>query len=101
MTEPTSSERLVNSAVLTMVARFAMIGAAAALPIIGTALGWALQRGVNSVDEIGKKVDSIKDQSAETGMDVKLIKQIQQMQGASLADHEARVRILERLPPKN
>lgn len=100
-----SEQSLANNPLLTLVARFAMILAAAALPIAG----WMIQRGVNSVDliseridknstELNRKVDAIKDQSTETGSNVKLIQQTQQVQGAVISDHETRVRLLEGRP---
>lgn len=84
-------EKLVNSAILTVVARFAMITAAAALPVGG----WMLQRSISTVDEIARKIDSVKDLSVETSLNVKLIQQMQQFQASAVSDHEARVRAIE------
>jgi hypothetical protein len=59
MDQPTPGSKLVNSVVLTLVARFAMVIAAASLPF-GLAI---LQRGFNSVDEISKKIDTMREHS--------------------------------------
>lgn len=83
--------KLVNSAILTIVARFAMIIATSALPVVG----WIALRGINTVDDIGRKIDTVRDLSLETSLNVKLIQQTQTLQGASLADHETRMRMLE------
>lgn len=87
-------QKLVNSAVLTVIARLAMVFAAGAAPVGG----WMLQRAITSVDEVARKIDAARDLALETGVNVKLIQQTQQIQGAVLADHETRVRILEGRP---
>lgn len=86
-----NGDRLVNSAILTIVARFAMVTAAGAMPVAG----WMLQRSISTVDEVSRKIDSVRDLAFETGLNVKLIQQTQTLQGAALADHETRVRQLE------
>ena len=91
----THSEKLANNAMLAVVSRFAMIAATVALPLSVGGIGWLLNRNITAQDEISKKVDSIKDQSFETNTNVKLIQQILTIQGTMLADHEARVRMLE------
>lgn len=88
---PNGNGKLVNSAILTIVARFAMIIAASAVPVAG----WIATRGINTVDEISRKLDAVRDVALETGLNVKLIQQTQTLQGAALADHETRMRLLE------
>lgn len=83
--------KLVNSAILTITARFAMIIATAALPVVG----WIALRGINTVDDVARKIDNVRDLALETSLNVKLIQQTQTLQGASLADHETRMRLLE------
>lgn len=92
----TTTKELAENATLTMVARFAMIIATAMLPIAAGGMGWLLVRAVGSLDEVSHKADTIRDQVLETSSNVKLIQQQQTVQGAILADHEARVRLLER-----
>ncbi len=93
MTE--TNDKLANSSMLMVIARFSMIAATLALPIAG----WMLQRGVNAVDEVARKVDTIRDQTIETNGNVKLIQQTQQVQSSILTDHEGRMRLLERVRP--
>lgn len=90
----TQTENLAGSAIFTVIARTAMILATAALPVVG----WLLQRSVNTVDEISRKVDTVNEKTVETNSTVKLIQQTQTMQGALIADHEGRIRGLERVP---
>lgn len=93
MPDPTSGEKLANNVMLTLVARSAMIFATViGLPVAG----WMMNRAVSSVDAISRKVDTIREQSLETNGALKLIQQSQQSQGQILADHETRVRVLER-----
>lgn len=87
----TNGEKLVNSAILTIVARFAMIVAAGALPVGG----WMLQRSIGTVDEIARKIDAVRDLAVETSLNVKLIQQAQLMQTSAVQDHETRLRLLE------
>lgn len=88
-------DKIANNSVFTLITRAAMIFVAFAVP----AVGWMLQRSVNTVDQISAKVDTVKDQSTETNSTVKLIQQTQSVQSQIIADHESRVRILERLTP--
>lgn len=84
--------KLVNSVALTLIARGAMILATVVgLPVAG----FMLQRGVNTVDEVSQKIDTMRNQAFETNSTVKLIQQTQGMQTQIIADHEARVRTLE------
>ena len=90
-----ASEKLVNNSVLTLVARGMMIFATVVgLPIAG----WMINRAVASVDSIAGKVDSMKDQASDTNGTVKLIQQTQTIQTSIIADHETRMRLLERVP---
>jgi hypothetical protein len=60
-----------------------------------------VQRSVSTVDLIVSKVDGVKDQVTETNNNVKVIQLTQETQKAILADHEARVRVLERAKPQD
>ena len=89
---PSAGAKLVNSVILTLLARGAMI----LITVLGLPMaGWMMQRSVSSFDDISKKVDTIRDQSFETGSTVKLIQQSQESQTRLIADHELRVRTLE------
>lgn len=90
----TPADLLASNNLLTVISRFAMITATAALPIVG----WLLQRGISSVDDVSKKVDTVNERLIETGGNVKLIQQAQSMQGAIIVDHEARLRAQEARP---
>lgn len=83
--------KLVNSAVLTIIARLSMIVGAGALPVAG----WIATRGINTIDEVSRKIDAARDLALETSLNVKMIQQTQTLQGATLADHESRMRLLE------
>ena len=89
----TTGSKVANSVALTLISRFAMIAATLALPIVG----WMVQRGVSTGDVVAEKIDRLRDQSIETNGTVKLIQQTQAVQGASLTDHESRIRIQENL----
>jgi hypothetical protein len=82
--EKTASAKLVDSVALTLVARVAMIVATGILPV---AL-WMGSRGVAMIDEISKKLDTMKEASIEQSAEIRTQRQI-------LADHEMRVRVLE------
>jgi hypothetical protein len=82
--EKTASEKLVDNVTLTLIARVAMIVATGILPI---AL-WMGSRGVATIDEIAKKLDVMKEASIEQSVEMRAQQRI-------LADHEARVRVLE------
>lgn len=83
--------KVANSVTLTLVSRFAMIVATAALPVFG----WMLQRGVSSVDAMSAKIDAIQQRVIETGLLLKFVQQNQESEDRLLADHESRVRALE------
>jgi hypothetical protein len=82
--EKTASAKLVDSVALTLIARVAMIVATGILPI---AL-WMGSRGVATIDEISKKLDVMKEASIEQSVEMRAQQRI-------LADHGARVRVLE------
>jgi len=89
---PSMSANLVNSVILTLIARAAMILATLALPVAG----WMLSRGISTIDSIENKVNILHDNTLENGGVVKLIQQNQIIQGTILQDHETRVRLLEK-----
>ena len=84
---------LAENTFLMVVARLAMVGATVALPVVG----WLLVRGINGVDEIGRKVDIIHDRVLETSSTMRLIQQQQANEATILSDHEGRIRLLERM----
>ena len=88
-----NGDKIANNVWLTIISRFAMICATAALPIAG----WMMQRGISTIDRVGDKVDAVRDQINETNGTIRLIQQTQQVQNSIIADHEARVRMLERI----
>jgi galactitol-specific phosphotransferase system IIC component len=49
---------------------------------------WMGSRGVSTIDEIAKKIDAMKEASIEQAAEIRAQQRI-------LADHEARVRVLE------
>ena len=79
--EKTASAKLVDSVALTLTARVAMI---VAMPVAF----WMGNRLVATVDEISKKLDLMKEASIEQSLELRT-------QQRTLADHEARVRVLE------
>jgi hypothetical protein len=79
--ERTASAKLVDSVALTLTARVAMI---VAMPVAF----WMGNRLVATVDEISKKLDLMKEASIEQSLELRT-------QQRTLADHEARVRVLE------
>jgi hypothetical protein len=90
--EKTASAKLVDSVALTLTALVAMIIATSfILPI---AL-WMGSRGVASIDEIAKKLDLMKEASIEQPAEIRALRVESTAQQRILADHEARVRLLE------
>jgi hypothetical protein len=83
--EKTASEKLVASVALTLIARVAIVVATSV--ILPIAL-WMGSRGVATIDEISKKLDVMKEASIEQSVEMRAQQRI-------LADHEARVRVLE------
>jgi hypothetical protein len=89
--------KLVDSVFLTLIARGAIIIATlVALPLAG----WMLNRAVDAVDRLSAKVDALREQSLDISGTVKLIQQSQDTQSRVIADHEARVRLLEHDPDR-
>jgi len=86
--EKTASAKLVDSVALTLTARVAMI---VALPV---AL-WMGSRGVAAIDEIAKKLDVMKEASIEQSAEIRALRVESNAEQRILADHEARVRVLE------
>src|SRR6516164_1273766 len=90
--EKTASAKLVDSVALTLTALVAMIIATSfILPI---AL-WMGSRGVASIDEIAKKLDLMKEASIEQSAEIRALRVESNAEQRILADHEARVRVLE------
>ena len=91
-----ASEKLVNSVALTLLSRLAMIVATGL--VLPAALLMA-QRGLSTVDEMSKKIDAMRDQGFETTALIRSLQQMQDVQARTVADHETRVRMLERHTP--
>jgi hypothetical protein len=89
--EKTASAKLVDSVALTLTARVAMIVATGILPIAI----WMGNRGVAAIDEIAKKLDVMKEASIEQSAEIRALRVESNAQQRILADHEARVRVLE------
>ena len=90
--EKTASAKLVDSVALTLTARVAMIVATGL--ILPIAL-WMGSRGVATIDEIAKKLDVMKEASIEQSAEIRALRVETNAQQRILADHEARVRVLE------
>ena len=93
--EKTASAKLVDSVALTLTARVALL---VALPVAI----WMGNRLVATVDEISKKLDLMKEASIEQSAEVRALRVESNAQRVEtnaqqriLADHEARVRVLE------
>jgi hypothetical protein len=95
MAEPerTASEKLVNCVALTLFARLAMVAATTLILPVGL---WMAQRGVSTIDEISKKIDLMKESALEQGGEIRALRMQSTAQQQILADHETRVRELER-----
>src|SRR5262245_46338578 len=90
--EKTASAKLVDNVILTLLARGAIL---LATSVILPAALWIGSRGISTVDEISKKIDSMKESSIEQAGELKALRTLSNAQGQILADHEARVRVLE------
>jgi hypothetical protein len=104
--EKTASEKLVASVALTLFSRVAMILATGLILPIALWLG---ARGVATIDDISKKIDTMRGQAIETSGEIRALHEqvietsgdIRALRGQwaeqqrTLADHEARVRVLE------
>jgi hypothetical protein len=83
--ERTAGAKLVDSVALTLFSRFASI---VATSLILPVAFWMGSRGVSTIDEISKKIDAMREVSIEQTVEIRAQQRI-------LADHEARVRVLE------
>ncbi|MDA9499269.1 hypothetical protein XI05_17735 [Bradyrhizobium sp. CCBAU 11357] len=91
--EKTAGEKLANSVALTLWARGAMIVATSLILPIALMMG---SRALSTIDRIGEKIDSMREQSLEQAGEIKSLRQLTTAQQQLLADHETRVRVLER-----
>ncbi|BAL77017.1 hypothetical protein [Bradyrhizobium cosmicum] len=91
--EKTASEKLVGNVALTLWARGAMIVATSLILPIALMIG---SRAVSNIDKLSEKLDSIKEQAIEQSGEIKALRQLSTTQQQILADHETRVRALER-----
>src|SRR5690242_15371540 len=90
--ERSASEKLVNNVILTLVARGAMIVATGLILPIAI---WIGNRGVSTIDEISKKLDTMNVGQVEQAAEIRALRVESTAQQKILADHEARVRLLE------
>ena len=99
--EKTASEKLVASVALTLFSRVVMILATGLILPIALWLG---ARGVATIDEISKKIDTMRGQAIETSADIRALREQANETSGELrvesADHEARVRVLEASMPR-
>jgi hypothetical protein len=99
--EKTASEKLVASVALTLFSRVVMILATGLILPIALWLG---ARGVATIDEISKKIDTMRGQAIETSADIRALREQANETSGELrvesADHEARVRVLEARMPR-
>ncbi|TFV34538.1 hypothetical protein E4K66_30695 [Bradyrhizobium frederickii] len=91
--EKTASEKLVSNVALTLWARGAMIVATSLILPIALMIG---SRAVSNIDKLGEKLDAMKEQAMEQSGELKSLRQLANTQQQLLADHETRVRALER-----
>jgi hypothetical protein len=90
--ERTAGAKLVDSVALTLFSRVAMIVATSL--ILPIAL-WMGGRGVATIDEISKKIDTMKEASIEQSAEIRGLRAEVAAVQRILADHETRVRVLE------
>ena len=95
--ERTASAKLVDSVALTLTARVAMIIATSFILPIALWLG---SRGGAAIDEIAKKLDVMKEASIEQSAEIRALRVETNAQQRILADHEARVRVIEARMPR-
>jgi hypothetical protein len=91
--EKTASEKLADSVALRLWARLAMLVATGLILPLGL---WMGNRGVSTIDEIAKKIDTMKEASIEDRGEIRALRGQVTAQQQILADHEARVREIER-----
>ena len=84
MASQDTGSKLVNSVILTLIARTAIILATAALPVVGY-----MMQGISN------KLDTLHDQSIQTNGVLELIRQSAMRRDQMIADHESRMRTLE------
>lgn len=96
-----ATDAFADTSVLASAGRYAAILSAIVLP----ALGWLLRRAqaeradiTAAISAIDRSLNIVRDHVIETNGSIKLIQQMQQTQAAILADHEVRMRELERKP---
>jgi hypothetical protein len=90
--EKTASAKLVDSVALTLTARVAMIVATSFILPLALMMG---QRAISSIDKLSEKIDTMREQAIETSGEVRALTVQLTEQQRTLADHEARVRVLE------
>ncbi len=88
------SEKLVDSVLLKAWSRASMIVATTILLPIGFSIG---NRAISSMDQIAEKLDQIRIVQIEQSGKIEALRLQLVAQQQSLADHEARVRQLERI----
>jgi len=90
--DQSASEKLASNVLLTLVARGAMI---IATGLILPAALWIGNRGVSTIDEISKKLDTMSVGQVEQAAEIRALRVESTAQQKIMADHEARVRLLE------
>jgi hypothetical protein len=90
--EKTASAKLVDSVALTLFARVAMIVATSLILPLALMMG---QRAISSIDKLSEKIDTMREQAIETSGEIRALTVQLTEQQRTLADHEARVRVLE------
>ncbi|CAL77431.1 hypothetical protein BRADO3654 [Bradyrhizobium sp. ORS 278] len=93
--DKTVSEKLVDSVLLKAWSRASMIVATTILLPIGFSIGG---RMISSMDQVADKIDQMRIVQIEQSGRIEALRQQLMVQQQSLADHEARVRSLERGP---
>ncbi|MGJ4888974.1 hypothetical protein ACQR1Y_12310 [Bradyrhizobium sp. HKCCYLRH3099] len=88
------SEKFVDSLLLKAWSRASMIVATTILLPIGFSLG---NRMISSMDQVADKIDQLRVVQIEQSAKIEALKTQIIVQQQSLADHEARVRQLERI----
>jgi hypothetical protein len=62
---------------------------------------WMGSRGIATIDEIAKKLDRMKEASIEQSADIRALRVESTAQQRILANHEARVRVIEARMPRS
>src|SRR5437016_1987773 len=91
-TDKTASEKLADSVALRLLGRLSMVIATSVILPAALLLG---SRGLDTIDGISKKLDAMKEASIEQAGEIKALRVQSTTQQQILADHEARVRVLE------